>query len=100
MNFSRASRVAVLIAVAAIGWAAAVPAHAQLTRGAITGTVTDTTGASLPGASVTVLNLGTNRRRTAVTNNIGFYRVPALEPGPYTVHVEMSGFASVETTNV
>ena len=75
---------------------ASSPALAQLTRGAVSGTVVDATGAAVPGANVTVRNVDTNITRTAVTNTDGFYRVPALDPGVYAVTVEMPGFASVE----
>jgi hypothetical protein len=89
-----------LFAASAIAWTFAIPAHAQLTRGAITGTVSDPTGAAIPGARVTVTNLDTRQRRATVTNTVGLYRLPALEPGRYTVHVDMTGFASVESTDV
>jgi len=87
-----------LIAVAIF----AVPAisSAQMTRGGIAGTVRDTTGAVVPGAAVTVTNVATNAVQTAVTDAQGFYRVAALEPGTYTVLVELSGFRAVEQRNV
>ena len=76
------------------------PAEAQLTRGALSGTVVDTTGAAVPGASVTARNVATNIARTAVTDANGFYRIPALEPGRYSVAVEMPGFSSVENRDI
>jgi len=76
------------------------PAHAQLTRGIISGTVTDTSGAAVPGATATVRNLDTNIVRTAVTNETGFYRVPALEPGRYSVLIEVPGFSSAENKDI
>lgn len=76
------------------------PAEAQLTRGALSGTVVDTTGAAVPGASVTSRNVATNITRTAVTDANGFYRIPALEPGRYSVAVAMPGFSRVENRDI
>ena len=96
-------RVVALLGVSGLALAislAAVPAHAQLTRGAISGTVVDTSAAAVPGATVTVRNVATNITRTAVTNEDGFYRVPALEPGRYAVSVDMPGFSRVENRDI
>ncbi|MCL4814210.1 MAG: TonB-dependent receptor [Vicinamibacteraceae bacterium] len=71
-------------------------ATAQLTRGAISGTVRDTSGAVVPGVTVTVTNIATNATQSAVTDGRGFYRVAALEPGTYDVVVELSGFTTVQ----
>lgn len=71
-------------------------AQAQLTRGIVSGTVRDASGLAVPGATVTVTNVDTNISRTSVTSEVGFYRVPALEPGSYKVKVEMPGFGAVE----
>jgi len=73
---------------------------AQITRGAISGTVRDATGAVVPGASVTVTNTATNISRSAVSDARGFFRLPALEPGVYTVKAELSGFSTVEFKDV
>jgi hypothetical protein len=73
---------------------------AQITRGAISGTARDATGAVVPGATVTVTNMDTNITRTAVTDALGFYRVPALDPGRYAIKAELSGFQTVEWTDV
>ncbi len=73
---------------------------AQMTRGAISGTVRDATGALVPGASVTVTNHDTNQGRSAVSDVNGFYRVPALEPGSYKVRTELTGFQTVEKLDV
>ena len=77
-----------------------IETEAQLTRGAISGTVRDETGAVVPGATVRVINNQTNVSREATTNENGFYRVGALEPGIYQVRVESSGFGTVENRNV
>lgn len=86
---------ALLLAVAFAG-----PAAAQMTRGAVSGTVRDATGAVVPGATVTVTSVDTNQAKTTVSDAQGFYRVAALEPGPYTVRTELAGFTTVETRDV
>ncbi|HEX3253958.1 MAG TPA: TonB-dependent receptor [Pyrinomonadaceae bacterium] len=80
----------------------ALPAttHAQLTRGAISGTVRDQAGAVVPGAQVKVTNPQTNVARDAVTNDEGFYRIGAVEPGVYSVLVEKAGFSKIENRAV
>lgn len=75
-------------------------AQAQLTRGAVSGTVRDATGALLPGATVTVTSQQTGATRTAVTSDLGSYRLPALEPGLYRVRVDLDGFRAVEHADV
>ncbi|HEY6403635.1 MAG TPA: TonB-dependent receptor [Blastocatellia bacterium] len=72
----------------------------QSDRGTITGTVTDSTGAAVPGASVTVTNTATNANSTAVTTNEGVYSIPALQPGAYRMRVEKSGFKRSEIAQV
>lgn len=77
-----------------------VSAHAQLTRGAIKGTVRDEAGASIPDALVRIINPQTNVTRETATDNEGFYRLGAIEPGLYTVTVEKAGFAKIENRAV
>src|SRR5689334_21434584 len=77
----------------------AVPAFAQ-TFGQITGTVTDTSGAVMPGATVTVTNTQTNQVRTGQTNSAGSYVFPNLLPGVYNVKVEIQGFQTKVANNV
>jgi hypothetical protein len=73
-----------------------------LTKGSIGGTVTDATGAAVPGAKVTVT--GQTGERTETSNESGVFRVDNLTPGTYTVKVEQTGFktsiANSVTVNV
>src|SRR5438309_2973939 len=62
----------------------------------IVGQVLDSTRGALPGASVTVINTGTNAQRTAVTDGDGRFSIPNLPPAVYRIHVELSGFQTVE----
>ena len=67
-------------------------ALAQRDLGTITGTVTDATGAVVPGATVTITNDATGESATVQTTAAGDFTRPALLPGSYTVSVEAQGF--------
>jgi len=76
-------------------------APAQTVFGRISGTVTDSSGAVIPNATVTIRNNATNLERTAVTDSEGFYTVTNLPVGNYTVSIEQTGFKkSVQSGNV
>jgi hypothetical protein len=70
---------------------AAVSALAQETRGNISGTVQDAQGV-VPGATVKITSVETNASQVLVTNSTGYFEAPLLQPGRYTVAVEMPGF--------
>src|SRR2546426_1783868 len=70
----------------------AVPALGQDARGSITGRVTDPQGAVIAGAAVTVNNIETNLSSHTSTNETGYFEVTLLNPGKYTVTVEVTGF--------
>jgi hypothetical protein len=76
----------------------AFPAAAQTATARIEGTVTDGTGAILPGTTVTATNTGTNATRTDVTNAGGGYTITALPVGTYRVDVDLSGFKPQTST--
>ena len=69
--------------------AAATGAQAQEARGSITGRVIDTSGAVLPGVTVTIVNVSTNSTSTAVTNETEQFTVVYLNPAVYTVTAEL-----------
>jgi outer membrane receptor protein involved in Fe transport len=71
--------------------------HAQTTTGQIVGVVTDSQGAVIPGAQITVTNVGTNVRSAATTNANGFYQVLNLPVGSYVVTAEKQNFAKEVT---
>jgi Carboxypeptidase regulatory-like domain len=66
--------------------------RAQGVFGAITGTITDSSGGVLPGTSVTVTNLRTNVVKTLTTNEAGVYSATNLIPGSYKVEASLAGF--------
>ena len=80
--------------------AAAVPASAQLTRGIISGVVTDSGGGVLPGATVTITNQDTGVVRATTSNDSGVFRAPALEPGTYQVRAELQGFRTFDARDI
>jgi len=75
----------------------ATMAFAQF-NAAIQGTVTDSSGAAVGGASITVSSQETSKAQTVTTDTSGFYRVAGLAPGKYTVSAAFSGFKD-ETVN-
>jgi len=77
-----------------------VPAGAQELRGRITGVVTDNTGASVPGAAVTVASPALIQSQTTTTSADGSYRFPALPSGVYTVSYELTGFQTVRREGI
>lgn len=66
----------------------------QTTAG-LNGTVTDPTGATLPGAKVTVTNVDTGAKRDTETNEAGVYQFPLLQSGTYSIAVQKDGFKQV-----
>ena len=82
---------AVVLAIAAAA-ALPAPAAAQDARGTITGTVRDSSGAVIPGASVTIVNVAMGTDVTIISNEVGFFQAPYLLPGTYRVTAELSGF--------
>src|SRR5713226_4621221 len=73
---------------------------AQVAAGEITGVVKDQAGAAVPGATVTVTNVETNRRRAVASSGEGVYTAPSLAPGQYRVDVELSGFKPIRRTGI
>jgi hypothetical protein len=73
----------------------ALPAFSQtITTGDLAGTVTDASGAVVPGATVVITFADTNESRGAVTNSAGQYRFSLLKPGAYTVSASTAGLKS------
>ncbi|MBA3886355.1 MAG: TonB-dependent receptor, partial [Acidobacteria bacterium] len=75
-------------------------AQSQAANGNIEGVVRDSSGAVLPGVTVTVTNTGTGAQRTVVTNENGAYRAVLLPLGAYTVAAELPGFKRYEQTGL
>src|SRR5947209_16494603 len=73
---------------------------AQTPMAEITGTVSDSTNVVVSGATVTIINLGTNLQRVLKTNTSGIYGAPGLPPGIYSVRITMPGFKTEVRTNL
>ena len=99
---STSRRLAALFACCLLAAFALCPAaaRAQTVVGRISGTVTDATGAVVPGASVTATNSATNLVRTATADADGFYTVTNLPVGTYVVAAESQGFKRAEQRGV
>ncbi len=65
-------------------------------RGSISGTITDSSGAAVPGVQVVITDTHTNVSRTAITNSAGSYNIGDLVPDPYTLSAQAKGFKLTE----
>lgn len=88
---------ALIVALTVLGTSRA---SAQAVYGSISGTVTDESGAVLPGVTVTLTSLERKTVDTAVTNESGFYSKERLLPGAYEVKAELSGFKTAVVPSV
>jgi hypothetical protein len=86
--------------LAAVVCLAPRPLGAQAVTGTILGTVRDSSGAALAGATLTLVNEGTGFSRTVATDAQGEYTAPLMPTGTYVVTGEMSGFKKVSIANV
>lgn len=72
-----------------------LPLLAQSSTGSISGTVTDDSGAALPGVTVTATNVATSVTRSTLTNASGYYQLALLPPATYAVEATLEGFQAV-----
>jgi hypothetical protein len=79
--------------------AAATAAAAQSVSGSVSGTIVDQTRQVVPGASVSLINELTAERRAVTSNDNGLFVFASVQPGTYTVRVELAGFAPFERRN-
>jgi len=89
-----------VLAFAAFFFVATISTLAQLPTGTFLGVVKDSTGAVVPGATVSIQSVETNQLRKAVTDSSGAYRVPALPVGHYQISVEHGGFKTETQTGL
>ena len=89
-----------VLAILLLTCASGTLAQSQATTGNIEGRVLDPKDAALPGASVTVTNQQTGLEKSTTTDDQGVFAVTFLQPGPYTVRANASGFSQVEIRDV
>jgi hypothetical protein len=77
----------------------AIPVFSQ-TLGEITGRVSDSTFAGVPGAAITLTNINTNAIRTTSSTDAGDYTLPSVAPGIYNLKTEHAGFKSATSNNI
>src|SRR5262249_41034268 len=78
----------------------AVFANAQTSRGTVTGTILDPTGAVITGARVTLTGVETGVRLSTNSNDAGVYRFDAVDPGSYDLTVSLPGFSTYLSTHI
>ena len=88
------------LSVILIALALVVTARAQEITATIAGTVTDQTGSTLPGATVTARNVGKGVTTEAVTSNTGRYTLPYLTNGEYEITFSLAGFKTYVAKSV
>jgi hypothetical protein len=104
-GFRNAGATSILALATLILGSAALPtptafAQATNTSGSIQGTITDPSGAAIPGATVTITSSGTTQTKTVTTDSAGFYNSGPLNPGSYTIAVSAAGFSQIKATTV
>jgi hypothetical protein len=77
-----------------------VPVFSQGSQGAIQGAVFDSSGATIPGASVTITDVERGTTRSLISDEVGQYAATGLTAGTYKVRAELTGFTAVERSNV
>ena len=93
---TRLNRLASIVCLLAVFGCSGV-SYAQTFRGAISGRVADSSGAVLPGVTVTATNDATGISRTTVTSATGDFSVPDLQLGMYTIEATLQGFQTLRT---
>jgi len=96
----RKDKVLFVVLLALLAVALVPSAQAQTSNGVIAGTITDKTGAVVPGATVAVSSESQGVKRTSTTDSVGAYRIESLLPGRYIVVVTASSFAELKISGV
>jgi hypothetical protein len=94
------SRLQTLLLCVVVVLTSSLSLHGQSTYGTVDGTVTDSTGAVVGSAQVTLTNVGTQEKHTQATGDAGLYTFVNVEPGNYRLDIEKSGFKHFARTNV
>ena len=100
MPFSRSLSLAVAVALVGLLCLAGTAVQAQTTSATVSGSVQDSQGGALPGATVTLTSRTQGNVLTATTDGEGRYVFPIVRPDSYTLRITMQGFKTAERTNV
>ena len=84
----------------ALVFLASIPVYSQVVGGTILGTITDPTGAAIPGTKVVIKNVATGVITAVTTNAQGIYNAPNLLPGTYEATISAAGFESVVQSGI
>src|SRR5215470_10515145 len=85
--------------VLALGFGAG-EARAQVSGATLSGTVTDASGAVIPGVMISIKNRATGNARTVIADEAGFYSAPNLQAGNYDITATQPGFSTVMQPNI
>src|SRR5882724_11006076 len=97
MRFIIRPAIAVILATVLF---AVTPSQAQIVGGSIGGTVTDPSGAAIPGAKVVIRNQETGSERQLITNGEGLYSAPSIPVGRYSVSATRDAFATQQRDGI
>ncbi|MGH9356966.1 MAG: TonB-dependent receptor domain-containing protein, partial [Terriglobia bacterium] len=89
-----------IAAMLLLGFVLAVRASAQVVGATMSGTVVDTSGAVVPGVAIYMKNIATGAVTSAVTNAVGLYTAPNLQPGTYELTASANGFMTEVRTGI
>jgi hypothetical protein len=89
-----------LAAAVCLTWLTPSAAAQSAGEGSLQGTVTDTSGAAIPNATVTATNTATGISSTTKSTSAGFYTISPMNPGTYVVRIAASGFKTIDQQNV
>ena len=95
------SKLTRLIAIVAVAFGfLSMRMQAQEVRASLSGIITDSSGAPVPGANVVLTSVERNTTTQAITNESGSYVFPFVAPGPYRLTVEHAGFKKYARENI
>ena len=89
-----------VITVTLLLWIFALPATAQTNKADIVGTITDSNGPTVQGATITITKIDTNTTRSVTSGDSGEYNAPSLDIGTYKITVTKQGYQTVTQENV
>ncbi|MFY9529679.1 MAG: TonB-dependent receptor [Candidatus Acidiferrales bacterium] len=90
----------ILGVVLTLGFLASMPVYSQVVGGTLLGTITDATGAAIPGATVSIKNVATGVTTMVTSNAQGVYNAPNLLPGTYEATISAAGFESAVQSSI